>query len=155
MANYQYGTSPRKIEPEYKKKPQKKKPVSKKNVKSKPKNKTKKKYKMSFEIKFFLNSMAAFIIIFAMIACQALVEQKYKEKETLKKQYNELIASTNSSGDLSDDVRTVATEYGMQTKSATLINLETSDYIESSANQVKMEEENIFTKIINWIKDKI
>ena len=40
----------------------------------------------------------------------------------------------------------------MQTKSATLINLETSDYIESSVDDVEREEETIFKKIVDWFK---
>ena len=160
MANnygYQYGTSPRKIEPEYQKQPVKK--VKKKKVQSKKKisnnKKAKnKKVKMSFEFKFFVNSMLFFGIIFAIIACQALVNQRYKERESLKKEYNELLATAKSVTDASEDTRLLASEYGMQTKSATLINLETSDYIESSTDQVKKENKNIFTQIYNWIVKK-
>lgn len=156
---YQYETSPRKWEPEYerprvkKKKPvqKKKKPSNKKQPRKKAK--TKKKMKLSFETKFFINSMLFFFVIFAIIACQAMVEQKYKEKETLKKQYNELLSSANMGIDLDDDVRTLASEYGMQTKSATLIDLETSDFIESSENEVKGENEGIFSNIVNWLKE--
>ena len=158
--DYEYGTSPRKLEPEYKSpKKQKKKSVQKKKVtqnkKTKSKNKAKKKYKMSFEMKFFINSMIIFGVVFAIIACDALVNQKYKEKESLKQEYNELISSANIAGDLNDDIRTIASEYGMQTKSATLINLETSDYIESSGNEVKMDDEGILSQLIQWIKNII
>ena len=159
MANrgygYQYGTSPRKIEPEYRKAPVKKKPVQKKTtqtVKKKTKPKAKKKVKMSFEAKFFINSMLFFSLIFAMIACQALVEQRYKEKESLKQEYNELLAHSKLSNELTDDTRMLASQYGMQTKSATLIDLGTTDYIESSANEVEIEE-GFFESIINWIND--
>ena len=156
---YEYGTSPRKLEPEYKRPKKQKKSVQKKKVtqtkKTKPKSNSKKKYKMSFEMKFFFNSMLVFGVIFATIAVQALVNQKYKEKEGLKQKYNELISQANMAGDVSDNIRNVASEYGMQTKSATLINLETSDYIESAGNEVKVENEGFFSKVINWIKDKI
>lgn len=163
MANkvygYQYETSPRKLEPDYKKPKEK----QKKTTKNKPsqgnkksaKTKTKKKYKMSFEMKFFINSMLFFSIIFAIIACQAFVEQRYKEKEKLKQDYNELLSSYNMAGDLSQNVRVIASDYGMQTKSATLINLDTSDYIESSASEEEIEDEGFFTKLINWIRDNI
>lgn len=167
MANrnygYQYETSPRKLEPEYKKTTvKKKKPIQKKSNQSIKKNnatnvknkaKTKKKYKMSFEIKFFINSMLFFSIVFAIIACQALVEQRYKERESLKKEYNQMLADSKLGTDLNDDVRILASEYGMQTKSATLIDLGTSDYIESATNKVKVEE-NVFEKIVSWIKSK-
>lgn len=162
MANrgygYQYETSPRKLEPEYretkKKKmtPKKANPSYQRNAKKTGKRKPKKKFKMSFEMKFFLNSMLFFSVIFAIIACQALVEQRYKEKEGIKKRYNELLASSNVTNELNSDVRVVASEYGMQTKSATLINLETSDYIESSVDDVEREEETIFKKIVDWFK---
>lgn len=158
MANrygYQYETSPRKLEPEYRKvkrKPTQK--IQKKKVQTKNKKvkkNTKQKSKMSFEFKFFVNSMLCFALIFAMIACQALVEQRYKEKENLKKYYNELLADSGFTGDIAEDTRQIATEYGMQTKSATLINLDTTDYIESSEEVIETEE-GFFDKILNWIK---
>lgn len=158
MANgygYQYETSPRKIEPEYekiKRKPTKK--VQKKKVQTSKKSKknTKQKIKMSFEFKFFVNSMLFFALIFATIACQALVEQRYKERENLKQQYNELLANSGIVRDVTEDTRQLATEYGMQTKSATLINLDTTDYIESSEDTVEIKESLIF-QILNWIED--
>lgn len=164
MANrgygYQYETSPRKIEQEYKRTKVHKKTIQKKNDptnqkqgKKKLKNKTKKKFKLSFEAKFFINSMLFFSMIFAIIACQALVKQRYKEKENLKQEYNELLASSNMNKDLNDDVRVLASEYGMQTKSATLIDLGTSDYIEPSTNDEVIEEGGVFNRIINWIKE--
>lgn len=160
MANrgygYQYETSPRKLEPEYKKQKkttpgktnQKVKTQSKKSVQTK----TKKKYKMSFEMKFFINSMLFFSMIFAIIACQALVEQRYKEKESLKQTYNEMLSNSNAVEDLSQNIRVVASEYGMQTKSATLIDLETSDYIEASTG-VETESQGFFEKIANWFRE--
>ena len=153
---YQYETSPRKLEPEYNK-PKKKKPVSKKAVKKNTKksvqNKPKQKYKLSFEVKFFINSMLFFALIFAMIACQALVDQRYKEKEGLKQEYAKLVAQSNMALGGNEDVRVVASEYGMQTKSATLIDLGTSDYIEYSAAEVEPEKISFFEEIINYIKD--
>ncbi len=166
MANkaygYQYETSPRKLEPEYKRPTvKKKKNVSQKAGQGKKKQtqkniakKTKKKLKLSFEVKFFLNSMLFFALVFAIIACQALVEQKYKERETLKQKYSDLLAKSNATSGLEEDVRITASQYGMQTKSATLIDLGTSDYIESSIDEVKIEEDGFFTKLINWIKEK-
>lgn len=163
MANrayaYQYETSPRKLEPEYKKtKPNKKKSVQKRSTQvskksSNKKKKTKQKIKLSFEARFFMNSIMIFITIFAIIACQALVNQRYKEKESLKQEYNELLTSFNGGIDSEDDVRFLASEYGMQTKSATLINLGISDYIESSKDEIDVEDENILNKIINLVKN--
>lgn len=161
MANrnygYQYETSPRKLEPDYRRaKPNQKNPVQrktspKKNTNKKAKNK--RKFKLSFEFKFFINSMLVFAVVFAIIACQTLVEQKYKERETLKKEYSELLASKNLTGDSEEDIRILASQYGMQTKSATLIDLGTSDYIESSGNKVKIEDEGFFNKIIDFVKN--
>lgn len=147
---YQYETSPRKIEPDYRRvqKPPKKKPVAKK----KKKVKAKKKRKMSFEAKFFMNSMLFFAIIFAMIACQALVEQKYKEKERLKQEYSQLMTNSMVANSKNDDTRRIASDYGMQTKSATLIDLGTTDYIESSADSVETNE-SFWDKIVNWLKN--
>ncbi len=147
---YQYETSPRKLEPDY---PKAKKPAKKKIVaKKKKKVKATKKRKISFEAKFFMNSMLFFAIIFAMIACQALVEQKYKEKERLKQEYSQLVTNSMVANSKNDDTRRIASDYGMQTKSATLIDLGTTDYIESSADSVETNE-SFWDKIVNWLKN--
>lgn len=152
--NYQYETSPRKLEPEYQNKP-KKKPVTKSKKapqKVKGKSKIRKKRKMSFEAKFFFNSMLFFAIIFAMIACQAFVKQRYKEKENLKKEYNQLLTNSMVAKEANDDTRRIASEYGMQTKSATLIDLGTTDYIEVSSDEGETQE-SFWDKIVNWFKE--
>ena len=161
MANrnygYQYETSPRKLDPEYEKRPVKKKKVQskKRNVTSKKvQNKKKQQKKVSFEMKFFLHSMLFFAVIFAIIACQAMVNQRYKERESLKKEYSELFVASKATNDMNENARVLASDYGMQTKSATLIDLETTDYIESSRSQVETEEMNLFEKLVNWIKNK-
>ena len=159
MANngYEYGTSPRKIEPEYPKRSVKKKTTAKKippKAQKKSTKKAKKKFKMSFEAKFFINSMLFFAIVFAIIACQAMVEQKYKEKESLKQEYNELLAAKNMSGDESEDVRILASNYGMQTKSATLIDLGTSDYIESAEATIEESDVGFWQKVREWFQEK-
>ena len=158
MANreygYQYETSPRKLEPDYKRTTSKKKvPKSGQEQKKQNKAKTKKKIRMSFEIKFFLNSMLFFSIIFAIIACQAFVEQKYKEKEKLRQTYNEMLSSANMSGDLNNNMRVIASEYGMQTKSATLIDLGTSDYIESPVDEVEEDDGGFWSWIVKWFEE--
>ncbi len=152
---YQYETSPRKIEPEYKRPKQNQKNTNskKKQIKSnRKKNKSNKKLKMSFEFKFFVNSMLIFGIVFAIIACEALVKQRYKEKESLKKEYNELLASSHLVGELNENVKNVANEYGMQTKSATLISLDATDYIEGGDVQIEKPKVGFFQKILNWFK---
>lgn len=158
MANrefgYQYETSPRKLDPDYKKINPKQKRQKKltQEKKMQPKVKNKKKFKMSFEMKFFINSMLFFSIIFAIIACQAFVEQKYKEKEKLRQTYNEMLSTANMSSDFNSNMRVTASEYGMQTKSATLIDLGTSDYIETPVNEV--EKENGFLSwIMRWFEE--
>lgn len=159
---YQYETSPRKIEPEYKKNPvKKKKPINKKKVKNKKmqkdnnktKNQQKKKFQLSFEAKFFINSMIVFCLVFAMIALQAFVNQKYKEKQNLKNQYDEMVATMNLKSAGNEDIHDVAASYGMETKSVTLISLDKSDYIESSNNEIKIEEEGMWNKLANWFKE--
>lgn len=153
---YQYETSPRKLEPECKKTVQKKKATQKavkKNPKKSVKNKSKKKFKISFEVKFFVESMLFFALIFAMIACQALVDQRYKEKEGLKQEYAELMAQSNMALGGNEDVRVQASNYGMQTKSATLIDLGTTDYIEYSVSEVEPDPISFFEEIINHIKE--
>lgn len=166
MANqgygYQYGTSPRKIEPEYKRKPvKKKKTAKKKKVNKSKKNKNiqkskkqqKKTFQLSFEAKFFINSMIIFCLVFAVIALQAFVNQKYKEKQTLKNQYDEMVATMNLKSAGNEDIHDIAASYGMETKSVTLISLDKSDYIESSNNEIKIEDEGIWNNILNWFEE--
>lgn len=159
---YQYETSPRKIEPEYKKNPvKKKKPTNKKKVKNTKDQKSQKnskkqqnhKFQISFEAKFFINSMIVFCLVFAVIALQAFVNQKYKEKQTLKNQYDEMVTAMNLKSAGNEDIHDVATSYGMETKSVTLISLDKSDYIESSNNEIKIEEEGMWNKLANWFKE--
>lgn len=157
MANrefgYQYETSPRKLEPDYKGMSPKKKVTKNLSQQKKSKTNVKKKFKMSFEIKFFIHSMLFFAIIFAIIACQAFVEQKYKEKEKLRQTYNEMLSSANMSGDLNNNMRVIASEYGMQTKSATLIDLGTSDYIESPVDEVEEDDGGFWSWIVKWFEE--
>lgn len=157
MANrefgYQYETSPRKLEPDYKGTSPKKKVTKNLSQQKKSKTNVKKKFKMSFEIKFFIHSMLFFAIIFAIIACQAFVEQKYKEKEKLRQTYNEMLSSANMSGDLNNNMRVIASEYGMQTKSATLIDLGTSDYIESPVDEVEEDDGGFWSWIVKWFEE--
>ncbi len=158
---YQYETSPRKIEPEYKTKTTNKKKTNngkknnKKVVQKKKNNiKNRKKFKMSFEFKFCINSLLIFSLLFSVIALQASVEQKYKEKEGLKQKYSELLASKNLLGNSEEDVRIMASQYGMQTKSATLVDLGTSDYIESSVDKVEIDNNsNVLDAIVNFFKN--
>lgn len=161
MANkgydYQYETSPRKVEPEYEpvKKVKTKQQQQKKNTgTAKNKNlKKNKKTKNLFEIKFVIASMFVFGTIFGIIACDTLVEQKYKEKAKLQQDYDILLSKLDSTISENEDVRQIASDYGMQTKSATLINLEIPDYIETSTDTKEdVKEQNFIEKIIKWIK---
>ena len=152
---YQYETSPRKLEPEYKKKTvnKKKKVKNKKKLNKKSmKKQQNKNFKISFEAKFFINSMIVFGLVFAVIALQAFVNQKYKERQTLKNQYDELVASMNLRSAGNEDIHDIATSYGMETKSVTLISLDKSDYIESSSNEIKIEDDGMWNKILRWFK---
>lgn len=154
MANYsyQYETSPRKIEPEYRGKQRKSSNTNnRKTSVVKTQKNVKKKNKNIIQARIFINLMIIFLIIFAVIACQTLVEQKYKEKQNLLDEYNELYSRINSSQEVSEDIRSIATGYGMQVKSATLIKLDKSDYIEPSNEEEENDEswiQKIFKSII-------
>lgn len=170
--DYQFGTSPRKIEPDDNKKSKKKKiKIKKQKIKSKPeikkqendnefkpkvkeKSKPKKTIKPFAKIRIVFNLMLIFGIVFAIIACQTLAEQKYKERQNLQAQYNDSYAKINSSQESSESIRTIVTEYGMQTKTPKLINIKKTDYIESSQiTETKTTNENWFKKLISIIQE--
>ena len=160
---YQYETSPRKLQPEYtpvKKKYPRKSTESKKN--SSVQNQA--KVAQAKNIKIMLYIGIIFAILFAVSYRNALVAQRYSELKDLKvqlskikKENEQLEVNIESKTNLSAIEKRAEEELGMKKlgdSQTVYVSLDKTDYIESAAESVKLEEElNWFEKIINTIKN--
>ena len=164
MARYQYETSPRKIRTEYepvKKKIVKKSPITKSNTSKKNTRKMKTAKKMKIVLFVLLGFLAFFTISFR----NAIIDSKYAEIKKLKnnlalveKENEQLQAGIESHLNLKTIQEEAETWLGMKTLSndqIKYVNLPKTDYVESGSEEIHIEEESYFTKIINLIKSLI
>lgn len=162
-SRYQYETSPRKLQPDYvpiKKKYPKKSTLSKKVINP---EKTKKEVQTkNYKIMIYIGII--FAMLFAISYRNALVAQRYSELKELKvvlakieKENEQLEVNIESKTNLSAIEKKAEEELGMRKlddSQTVYISLDRGDYIESSANSVKLEEDlNWFEKIISTIKN--
>ena len=162
-SRYQYETSPRKIQPEYrptKKQYPKKSTAKKNNVKTKAKQQTKK----NTNSKIILYIGAIFVILFAVSYRNALIAQKYSEIKNLKSELSEvekenkqLEVNIESKTNLGTIEEKASKELGLKRlddSQIVYVNTEKQDYVESSTEEVKIsEDENWFESLINKIKN--
>lgn len=162
-SRYQYETSPRKIQPEYrptKKQYPKKSTAKKNNVKTKAKQQTKK----NTNSKIILYIGAIFVILFAVSYRNALIAQKYSEIKNLKSELSEvekenkqLEVNIESKTNLGTIEEKASKELGLKKlddSQIVYVTTEKQDYVESSTEEVKMsEDENWFESLINKIKN--
>ncbi len=160
---YQYETSPRKLQPEYtpvKRKYPKKSTASKKTMAAQKQAKVAE----SKNIKIMLYIGIIFAILFAVSYRNALVAQKYSELKNLKvqlskieKENEQLEVNIESKTNLSAIEKRAEEELGMKKlddSQTVYVSLDKSDYIESSAESVKLEDNlNWFEIVINQIKN--
>ena len=162
-SRYQYETSPRKLQPEYrptKKQYPKKSTAKKNNVKTKSKQQAKK----NTNSKIILYIGAIFVILFAVSYRNALIAQKYSEIKNLKSELSEvekenkqLEVNIESKTNLGAIEEKASKELGLKKlddSQIIYVNLEKQDYVESSEEELKMtEDENWFESLINKIKN--
>lgn len=160
---YQYETSPRKLQPEYtpiKKKYPKKSTASKKTIDTQKQANV----AQAKNIKIMLYIGMIFAILFAVSYRNALVAQKYNELKNMKvqlskieKENEQLEVNIESKTNLSAIEKRAKEELGMKKlgdSQTVYVSLDKTDYIESAAESVKLEEElNWFEKIIDIIKN--
>lgn len=160
---YQYETSPRKLQPEYtpiKKTYPKKSTVSKKNIDAQKQVKVAK----NKNIKIMIYLGIIFAMLFAVSYRNALVAQTYSELKEMKaqlskieKENEQIEVNIESKTNLSAIEKRAKEELGMKKlndSQTVYVSLDKSDYIESAADSVKLEEApNWFEKIINTIKN--
>ena len=169
MVRYEYETSPRKLEPEYipnkkKKTDSRRLPKKKEQANSHTKNKKITKSEESRKkAKTVLYVFIAFAVLITISYRNSLITENFNKVEELKenlnavkKQNEQLTVSIENSLNLKN-VEQAAKENGMQkltTKQTVYVNLPKKDYVEPSSEKIQMdEEENIFQKIINSIKN--
>lgn len=163
QSRYQYETSPRKLQPEYtpiKKKYPKKSTAKKVEVKPK----VKKQEVKNVNSRIILCIGAIFVILFAVSYRNALIAQRYSEIKNLKselseveKQNKQLEINIESKTNLGAIEETAEKELGLKKlddSQIVYVTLDKQDYVESSAEEVKLnEDKNWFENIINKIKD--
>ena len=164
MARYQYETSPRKIRTDYE--PVKKRNAKKNNIKKiNTATKKKDKIKTASKVKMVFFVLIGFAAFFTISYRNAIIDAKYAQIKTLKndlavveKENEQLEASIESRLNLKTIQEEAETLLGMKTLSTDQINyvsLPKTDYVEASSEEVKIEENNYFTQIINFIKSFI
>jgi cell division protein FtsL len=156
MARYQYETSPRKLQPsqDYRNK--------KKNNSNKKKSNVHKKVKVN-NSKIILAIGIAFVILFAISYRNALIAQKYNELKGLKtklaeieKENKQIEVNIESKTNLGTIEEKASKELGLKkldSSQTVYVSLDKQDYVESSVEKVKLQDESWFNKIINKIKD--
>lgn len=172
-ASYQYGTSPRKYEPEYTPRTTKK-TASKTTVKQETKKSdakkriAKQKAKKAQERKNKTLQVIAVIAIFGMLLAlsyrEITIMEMFDQKKnmetqlaTIQKENGQVeksIREQESKLNWSEIKKTASEQLGMQIKNATPINLEKTDNVETSTKFIKEEEINIIEKIIAYFINK-
>ena len=162
-SRYQYETSPRKLQPEYtpvKKKYPKKSTAKKTNVKQNIQKQEAKKVNS----KVIIYIAAVFVILFAVSYRNALIAQTYSQVKDLKaelseveKQNKQLEVNIESSTNLGAIEEKAEKELGLKKlddSQIVYVSLDKQDYVESSLEEVKLEEDlNWFESIINKVKN--
>ena len=157
---YQYGTSPRKLKPEYE---YNKKKVSKKSTNKKTAKKTQVKQNKKEEIVVLV--AIGFIILLAISYRNTLINERFAEIKNLKtqlasitKENEQLEVNIENSLNLNNLENEAKERLGMQkltSKQTVYISLPKKDYVESASEKVVIEEEkswweNIVDKILNF-----
>lgn len=165
QGRYQYGTSPRKIEPDYtRKKVHKQKPM--KIVKEVPRQKVEvSKEQRKRQLKTTITVIGLFLLLLT-ISCRNsqidkqfnYIQEQKKQLSTLQKENEQLKVSIENSLNLSNIEKVAKEELGMQklsSKQTVYITLPKKDYVESASEKVVIEEEKtwwekIADKILNF-----
>lgn len=163
---YQYGTSPRKIDPDYNrevKKTQKKKQL--KIVEELPRQQIKvSKEQRKIQIKMTFTVAALFLLLLTISCRNSQIDRQFNEIQEQKKQLaalqkenEQLKVSIENSLNLNNIEKVAREELGMQklsSKQTVYITLPKKDYVESASEKVVIEEkswwEEMMDKILNF-----
>ena len=163
---YQYGTNPRKVEPEYS--PYKQKTTNKSRKPEVLKTKTKAEVKVSKKEKIKTTKriglvIAIFIVLLTISYRNSQINENFNQVQNLKKELSsldkeneQLKVNIENSVNLNNIEQAAKEKLGMQkltNKQAVYVSLPKKDYIETSTEEVKIEEDqNWFEKILNIFK---
>lgn len=160
---YQYETSPRKLKPEYT--PVKKKYPKKSTAKKQTVNtQVKKQEAKNANLKIIFYIAAVFAVLFAVSYRNALIAQTYSQVKDLKselaqveKENKQLEINIESQTNLGSIEEKAEKELGLKKlddSQIVYVSLDKQDYVESSAQEVKIEDDSKwFESIINKIKN--
>ena len=158
---YQYETSPRKLKPEYV--PKKNPYTKKKSTTLKQKvEKSKEKRKLKPRAKAVLYVLLGFSILFAISYRNSLIDERFNEKEELKKELSvlqkenaQLQINIQNSLNLSNIEKSATKMLGMQKlddSQKIYVSLPKKDYVEPASEQVIVtEEKGWFQKIMDGV----
>lgn len=174
--SYQYGTSPRKYEPEYNNRKKietkkietkkvQKKPIDQKSIK---KHSEKQKAKKVQEKKNKMAQVVVVLAIFGMLLTlsyrEIAIMEMFNQKKSLE---NNLAVIEKENGQVEKSIKEVEStldwnsiqqkatdELGMQKKSGTPVDLNKSDNVETNTTLIQKEEESIVEKIISFFINK-
>ena len=174
-ASYQYGTSPRKYEPEYTNRKSTSKTTSNKvetkKAQKKPtvkKSVEKQKAKKAQERKSKLGQMVLVFAIFGMLLTlsyrEIAIMEMFNQKKDLENQLaviekengqvEKSITEVESSLDWNSIQQKATDELGMQKKAGIPVDLDKSDNVETSSQFIKEEETSLVEKIIGFFINK-
>lgn len=167
QAKYQYGTSPRKIEPDYNRRAKK---IPKKRQLKIVEDLPRQQVKLSSaqrkkQLKMTL-TVAALFLLLVTISCRnsqidkqfSKIQEQKKQLSTLQKENEQLKVSIENSLNLSNVEKVAKEELGMQklsSKQTVYVTLPKKDYVQTSSEKVVIEEEKnwfekLIDKIFNW-----
>lgn len=163
-SRYQYETSPRKLQPEYA--PTRKKYPKKSTAKQQRQNNkkiSKQQAVKKVNSSIILGIAVVFVVLFAVSYRNALIAEKYSDIKDLKtklssiqkdnKQIEVNIESKTNLGAIEEKAQSELGLKKLGDSQTVYMSLDKHDYIESSEEGVKLQEDNWFQKIINKIKN--
>ena len=165
-ARYQYGTSPRKLEPDVSKKVKTKKKPTLKIVENVPRQEVKiSKEQRKRQINLTMLAIFVFAVLLAIGYRNSQINVKFNEMQNQKKQLatiekeNEQLEINIENGlNLSNIAEEAKQKLGMQkltSKQTVYITLPKKDYVESSSEKIIVEEQKSWIKqIADWIFQK-
>ena len=173
--SYQYGTSPRKYEPEYMPRTRSKKVTAKRMDRKKEHKKSdaqkrieeqraKKRQERKSKTLQVVVVLAIFGMLLALSYREITIMEMFNEKKDLETQLaviqkengqiEKSIKEEESKLNWNDIKKTASEQLGMQIKTAIPVDLEKSDNVETENKFIKEEETSIIEKIIEYFIDK-
>lgn len=165
QARYQYGTSPKKIDPDYERKGKKTKKNEKiKIVEDLPRQQIKvSKQQKKKQFQMTVTVIGLFLLLLT-ISCRnsqidkqfSQIQSQKQELATLQKENEQLKVSIENSVNISNIEKIAKEELGMQklsSKQTVYVTLPKKDYVETATEKVvKNESQNWFQKLIEKFK---